>query len=393
MGFRKNILVITRWFPNPAEPIKCVFTKTIVDAQSISNRYSFTVISPVPYFPNIKQSSLKKYTKFRDIPLVEKTLSYKIYHPKYLKLPHPYLKNLEWYPYFLQVLKTIKNENIKFELIHCHGIYPDGLVGIKIGKYFNKKVVLHVHESSMSLDTSRDLNIYKKVFKYVDQLIPVSKFQMREIVKLDKKLTKKCKIVYNGVKIDKRNASFNKQVMGDNETISLIFVGHLIFRKGLDVLLKALKLLDNQKYKFNLDVIGDGEKKLEYKALSKKYKLEGKVNFIGKVDNVNLLKKMYFYDYFILPTRRESFGVVLIEAMSCGLPVISTKIEPIPEIVASEELGILVEPNNPEALMKGIMRAINKKWDREEIRKHAKKFSIKKTAENIEEVYNKLLTP
>ena len=384
-----RVLVITRWFPNRFEPVKCIFTKNIVDAQAISKKYSFVVISPIPYVPNINISLLQKYVKFRDIPLVEKTQNYKIYRPKYLKLPYPYLKSLEWYPYFLQVLKTIKKENIKFGLIHCHGIYPDGLVGIKIGKYFNKKVILHVHESY--IETAKELNTFKKVFKYVDQIIAVSKFQMGEIVKLDKKLTKKCKIVYNGVKIDKRNTSFNRQVMGDNETINLIFVGHLIFRKGLDILLKALKLLDNQKYKFSLDVIGDGEKKLEYKALSKKYKLEGKVNFIGKVDNVNLLKKMYSYDYFILPTRRESFGVVLIEAMSCGLPVISTKIEPIPEIVSSEEFGILVEPNNSKALAEGIVRAINKKWDRELIINYAKKFSIKKTAREIEKVYDEIL--
>ena len=393
MVFKKNILVITRWFPNPAEPIKCVFTKTIVDAQSKSNRYSFTVISPVPYFPNIKQHSLKKYTKFRDIPLFEKTPSYKIYHPKYLKLPHPYLKNLEWYPYFLQVLKTIKNENIKFELIHCHGIYPDGLVGIKIGRYFNKKVVLHVHESSMSLDTSRDLNAYKKIFKYVDQLIPVSKFQMGEIVKFDKKLTKKCKVIYNGVKIDKEITSLNKNLEGTNKIIRLIFVGHLIFSKGLDILLKALKLLDSYKYRFSLDVVGNGEKQLEYKKLSEKYGLGDKVSFIGEIDNASLLKKMKYYNCLVLPSRYETFGVVLIEAMSCGLPVVSTKVCAIPEVVISEKVGILVEPDDPKALVRGIMRAINKKWDREEIRKHAKKFSIKKTAENIEEVYDKLLTP
>ncbi len=255
MVFKKNILIITRWFPNPAEPIKCVFTKTIVDAQSKSKKYSFTVISPVPYFPNIKQPSLKRYTKFRDIPLVEKTPSYKIYHPKYLKLPHPYLKNIEWYPYFLQVLMTIYWEIINFNLMVFICIYVVGFVLFKIGRYFNKKVVLHVHESSMSLDTSRDLNTYKKVFKYIDQLIPVSKFQMGEIVKLDKELAKKCWVIYNGVKIDKEITSFNEHLEETNKTIKLIFVGHLIFRKGLDILLKGLKLLDNHKYKCIRDII------------------------------------------------------------------------------------------------------------------------------------------
>jgi len=387
--FKKNILVITRWFPNPAEPIKCVFTKTILDAQSKSNRYSFTVISPVPYFPNIKIHLLRKYTKFNNIPLIEETQNYKIYRPKYIKLPYPYLKGPEWYSYFLQVLKTIKKENINFDLIHCHGIYPDGLVGVKIGKYFNKKVILHVHESSLA--TSKDLNTYKKVFKYIDQLIPVSAFQKNEIVKVDKELLKKCKVIYNGVRIDKKNNSFNKHLEENNKIIRLIFVGHLIFIKGLDILLKALKLLNDHKYRLSLDVVGNGEKLLEYKTLSEKYGLKDKVSFIGEIDNASLLKKMYNHNCLVLPSRYETFGVVLIEAMSCGLPVISTNICATPEIVISKKVGILVEPNNPKALAKGIIRAINKNWDRKEIREYAKIFSIKKTAREIEKVYDNLL--
>jgi glycosyltransferase involved in cell wall biosynthesis len=387
--YKKNILIITRWFPNLAEPVKGIFTKNIVDAQAISKKYSFVVISPIPYVPNINISLLQKYVKFRDISLVEKMQNYKIYRPKYKKLPYPYLKSFEWYPYFLQVLKTIKKEDIKFDLIHCHGIYPDGLVGVKIGRYFNKKVVLHVHESYIS--TAKELNIYRNVFKHVDRIVPVSKFQSREILKIDERLRKKCSVIYNGLKTDKKNISLNNYLEGTNRTIRLIFVGHLIFTKGLDILLKALKFLNNSKYKFSLDVIGNGEKQLEYKTLSEKYGLGDKVNFIGEIDNTSLLKKMKYYNYLVLPSRYETFGVVLIEAMSCGLPVIASKVGAIPEIVASEEVGILVEPNNSGALAEGIVRAINKKWDREKIRKYAENFSIGKTVEKIEEVYNKLL--
>jgi len=386
---KKNILVITRWFPNPAEPIKCIFTKNIVDAQSKSKKYSFAVISPVPYFPDIDIPMFKKYAKFRNIPSFKKMQNYKIYWPKYIKLPYPYLKSLEWYPYFLQILKTVKKEKIKFDLIHCHGIYPDGLVGVKIGRYFNKKVILHVHESYIS--TAKELNIYRNVFKHVDRLVPVSKYQLREIIKIDERLRKKCSVIYNGVKTDKKNISLNDYLEGTNRTIRLIFVGHLISTKGLDILLKALELLNSYKYKFSLDVVGNGEKQLEYKTLSKKYGLKDKVSFIGEIDNTILLKKMKYYNYLVLPSRYETFGVVVIEAMSCGLPVIATKVGAIPEIVTSEEVGILVEANNPKALAKGIVRAINKKWDREKIRKYAENFSIEKTTEKIETVYDRFL--
>lgn len=382
----KNILIVTRWFPNKAEPTKCVFTKNIVDAQAQSDRYSFAVISPIPYFPNIKISRLKKYTKFSNIPLVEKLDSYLIYRPKYVKLPHPYFKNFEWWPYFSRVLKIIKKENIKFDLIHCHGIYPDGLVGWEIGKYFNKKVILHVHDTY--LDIARELDVYRRIFRSVDKLIPVSVFQMNQITKVDEGLIQKCEVIYNGVNIDKRPVTFSEPRESADKTIKLIFVGHLIRRKGLDILLDALKILDD--YQFNLDVIGNGPKKLEYEKLSENYGLKDKVNFVGEISNPDLLKKLPYYDYLVLPSRYETFGIVLIEAMSCGLPVISTKVASIPEIVTSEEVGILVEPDSPESFAKGIIKAFNKKWDRGKIKKYAKNFSIEKTVEKIEQAYDEL---
>lgn len=384
MVSKGNILVITRWFPNKLEPTKCVFTKNIIDAQAQSDRYSFAVISPIPYFPDIKMPLFKKYTKLSNVPLVEKLDSYVIYRPKYVKLPHPYFKNFEWWPYFLQVRKTIKKENIKFELIHCHGVYPDGLVGWKIGKYFNKKVILHVHDSY--INTARELDVYRRIFRSVDKLIPVSVFQMNEITKVDEGLIHKCQVIYNGINIDERPVTFNEPRESADKTIKLIFVGHLIYGKGLDILLKALKILGN--YQFNLDVIGNGPKKLEYEKLSKNYGLEDKVNFVGEISNPGLLKKLPCYDYLVLPSRYETFGIVLIEAMSCGLPVISTKVGSIPEIVTSEEIGVLVEPDSPESLAKGIIKAFNKKWDREKIKKYAENFSIEETAKKIEEVYN-----
>jgi glycosyltransferase involved in cell wall biosynthesis len=156
-------------------------------------------------------------------------------------------------------------------------------------------------------------------------------------------------------------------------------------------LLKALKLLNGYKYRFILDVVGNGEKQLEYITLSEKYGLGDKVSFIGEIDNASLLKKMKYYDCLVLPSRYETFGVVLIEAMSCGLPVVSTNICAIPEVVISEKVGILVESNNSKALAEGIVKAINKKWDRELIINYAKKFSIKKTAREIEKVYDEIL--
>ncbi|MBU3956521.1 glycosyltransferase [bacterium] len=385
MDSKKNILVVTRWFPNIVEPVKCVFTKNIIDAQAASKNYSYTIISPIPYFPNLKIGGLKRFSKFCEIPFIEKMGNYTVYRPKYFKLPFSFFKRVEWYFYLLSVLRTIKMVNIRFSLIHAHGIYPDGLVALKTGKYFKKRVILHAHESYIGKYSNR--RFYAKTLEGVDEIIPVSHFQARQIYKINPKWLHKCRTVYNGVKL---TASATKKISHVSpKVIKLLFVGHLNEEKGLDLLLIALK--DLKQCNLSLDIIGVGMRLSEYKKIIKRYSLAEKVVFLGEVNNKEVLQKMSTYDFLISPSRYETFGVVLIEAMSCGVPVVATRVGAIPEVITNEDVGIVVAPNNPGALAEGIKRAFKKKWDREKIKKYAEKFSIEKTAAGIEEVYKKLL--
>jgi len=388
LDFKKNILVITRWFPNVVEPVKCVFTKNIIDAQAKSEKYSYTVISPVPYFPDIKIPLFRKYAKFRNIPLVEKVDKYTIYSPGYVKLPYPFLVNFEWYSYFLKVLETIKEEDIRIDLIHAHGIYPDGLVAAKIGKYFKKRVVLHVHESYINKYSNNRL--YLETFKNVDKIISVSHFQAQQIYNINPELIQKCTTIYNGVKLAKISTAPKKILNISRKITRLLFVGHLIDVKGLDLLLIALKNL--KQYNLYLDIIGSGSSLREYRKNVKKYNLAERVKFLGEVSNKEVLQKMAEYDFLVLPSRYETFGIVLIEAMSRGVPVIATDVGAVSEIVTSEEVGVLVESENPKSLAEGIRKALTKSWDKENIIKHAEKFAIEKTVEKMEKVYDEILT-
>lgn len=93
-------------------------------------------------------------------------------------------------------------------------------------------------------------------------------------------------------------------------------------------------------------------------------------------------------DVFVLPSLAESFGIVQIEAMACGKPVVATYNTGSEEIITSEELGLLVEPANPKELGEKILIALDKEWDDERIRKYAEQFSWEKIAREIVKVYN-----
>ena len=95
-------------------------------------------------------------------------------------------------------------------------------------------------------------------------------------------------------------------------------------------------------------------------------------------------------DLFVLPSLRESFGIVQIEAMACGKPIVATRNGGSEEIVISDEFGLLAEPANPDDLAEKILMALNRKWDPEMISRYAEQFTWENIVEDIVRIYRSL---
>ena len=391
MGKKKRILVITTWFPNVAEPAKCIFVKKIIEAQYANFHYDISIISPLPFFPFLNFDVFpKKYRRYRDIQYFEKTKEYKIYRPNYWKLPGSLSIRYDWYAYFQAVLKTIKRENIDFDLIHSHGLFPDSYVASLISQKFKKPLFMHLHDSFIQ-------NIYKNHFIRVNKtlntaskILAVSNFQKQSLLDMIPfSLEKKVEIVYNGIHLS--SFSIDDITPADTSVFRLLFVGSEFKNKGLNQLLLALAFLKN-KLPIQLDIVGQDPHQKDFESLSKDLGIVDLVSFKGMVENQLLLSSMTKYAALILPSSYETFGIVLIEAMASGIPVISTRICAIPEIVSNDEVGILVsESFRPEELAKAIYALYNKKWDKDSIRRHAKYFAISETAKKIDTIYDSIL--
>lgn len=137
----------------------------------------------------------------------------------------------------------------------------------------------------------------------------------------------------------------------------LVGSGRLVPAKGFDVLLRALAEVDTSSGPPNLVVLGEGPERGNLEGLALQLGMADRVRFAGRVDNpFSILSRA---TAFVLSSRREGFGNVLIEAMACGTPVVSTDCPFGPRVIlANGEAGLLVPPEDPAALARGIEKLL-----------------------------------
>jgi glycosyltransferase involved in cell wall biosynthesis len=143
----------------------------------------------------------------------------------------------------------------------------------------------------------------------------------------------------------------------------LLFVGEMLTNiKGVDYLLEAVSVLRKRGVEVTLDLVGDGRKRPEYEAMSRRLGVDGVCHFHGALPHEQVADMMPSYDVLVLSSLAETFGVVAVEALASGVPVVATRCGG-PEEVLTPDLGVLVETADPTALAEGITDVIRRPGD------------------------------
>ena len=176
----------------------------------------------------------------------------------------------------------------------------------------------------------------------------------------------------------------------------LVFVGSDWLTKGLDILLKVLAGLTHRP-EITLVVIGGSKgPRLDttIESLCRRLGLSARVFFVGFPGRLALAQHLWHSDIFVLPTRREGFGVAILEAMAAGLPIIATRVGGIPEIIHNEDEGILCKPQEPAELAAAIQLLLDNQELRRKLAqagpKRAKEFDTSRMIEAVRKLYFEL---
>lgn len=156
--------------------------------------------------------------------------------------------------------------------------------------------------------------------------------------------------------IDLRGWEVGEDVQGACEASppAVLTVAHLYPRKNLPVLLRAYARLRADGVSFQGWIVGDGPRRRDWERLRDTLSLQGHVEFLGTVSRRELAERYQRAAVFCLPSRQEGFGIVFLEAMANAKPIVAARASAVPETVAEGEIGILADPNDPDAFAEGL---------------------------------------
>lgn len=281
-------------------------------------------------------------------------------------------------------LRYVKRKKVPL-VITYHGDWVENYGGVirRVGVAFHNKFLVD------------------KVLSYARVIISPSEYFINESRFLGK-YRDKIVVIPNGINLEEFNIPYTKEECRKKlglpiEGEMIFFIGDLLPYKGPDILVKAMRRIVEDVPDTELIFAGKGMMRNELEKLSKKLGIEKNIKFEGFVEES--LKPFYYRaaDIFCLPSTAstESFGIVNLEAMACGIPIVASKIGGVPDVVKDGENGLLVHPGDSEALADAIIYLLENEEVREKMGRNGRgkveDYSWGGIAEETKKVYEKVI--
>ncbi|NAS89367.1 glycosyltransferase family 4 protein [ANME-1 cluster archaeon AG-394-G21] len=389
-----NLLIITDRYPHNKDPVTSYFVYSQIDALK---KYFDTiyVISLNPFIPKLFSKFSFMHPRWRKDAFAM-DYSYdnvEVRFARYFMLPFDFVKERKGELAYNVAKRIIEREKIEFDLIHAHFTWPSGYVGAKLKEKCGKPLIITGHGHDVYDLPFNDVTLNKKIrstLNAADCIITVSKSNYDKLMQLDIS-DEKVSVIPNGYDLDLfKNIPINKareRLNLPKDKKIILSVGYLEQIKGHKYLINAMKEIVKRRTDVLCIIVGNGKLRNELEMQIKELELEDYIRLAGEKPHQKIPLWMNACDVFVLPSLRESFGVVQIEAMACGKPVVATYNGGSEEIIISEDYGLLCEPANPEELAEKILIALDKEWDGEKILKYAERFRWENIVKEILEVY------
>lgn len=343
-----KVLVLPSWFPSPYSPLDGSFflEQSSYLAQHVE-RLDILAIK----LRNVKTFKLSKIGEYD-----ESFLNGEIFHRYVWRMPFFYVSILQRYNLFSLTKKYTKELTLyaqKYgepDIVQVHSMLYAGMMSKVIKSIFpDAKLVVVEHSSEFFKGrlTKMHLAKVKQSYKYVDHIVAVSKSLLNALPLPEEK---PASVIYNPV-----SPSFfprSKSVFSHDKQWRVLVVSNFTKNKNLLRLVSAFSKMDGD---VHLDIVGNGPQYLEVQKAVYQAVLGGaSISLLGSISRNEVAELMRKSDAFALLSIVEPFGVVFIEALATGIPVIAGLGSGGPDEIITPEVGYLVDPKNEEAIFAGL---------------------------------------
>ena len=224
------------------------------------------------------------------------------------------------------------------------------------------------------------------VLQHANAITACSQALLRQVPLLANVITKS---VPNGVQA----RIFQEATPHTHDAPYLLSIARLVHKKGMDLVLEAFTQLPQTDH--HLLIAGDGPLRIEYELLAQRLGISHRVHFLGKVPPTQIPSLLAGSQLFVLGSRDEPFGIVLLEAMAAGKAVVATRVGGVPEFVEDGVNGRLVPPNDPVALAQGMSELLSNPTLRQKLAQTGKhlvsqQYTWKKQGSAFWQIYEQL---
>lgn len=369
-------------YPSSVRPGHGIFVETRLRELLGSAQVQTKVVAPVPWFFST-HPRFGDYARMASIPLRETHNGIDIQHPRYFLPPRigmnvaPLVLALGAKP----AMQRLLDEGYDFDLIDAHYYYPDGVAAALLARHFNKPFTVTARGSDINLLAEHPIPraLMRWAANRTSASIGVSHALTQAMAKMGMPEATLMRMP-NGVDLKRfhiQPQAAMRAALGWPEGPTLISVGNLVENKGHHIAIEGIAQLPA----FRLVIVGDGPERLALQTMAQTRNVASRVQFLGRVDQDQLAKCYGAADILVLPSSREGWPNVLLEAMACGTPVVATQVGGIPEIVTADTAGRLM----PTRTVADLVAAVSDLWQhlpgRAAVRSHAQGSSWRSTTD------------
>ena len=364
-----RLLTLTTLFPNRCQPRHGIFVANRLRRLCATGRLEATVVAAIPSFPGA-------YRESAAAAATEHVAGFDVHHPRYINIPGI---GMRLQPRFLAhaLLGELRNGGMagaEFDAIDAHYFYPDGVAAVRVAHELDLPLVITARGSDINLigDIPFARERMVEAANRAQALIAVSAALARKMVQLGMPADR-IHILRNGVdgemfapfpKVEARN-----RIVLDNRYRWIAGVGNLVPDKGFDLLIRAVSMLDDVR----LLIVGDGPLRGSLQTLARSM-TPGRVEFRGNMAQPELRYVYAAADVLAVPSLREGWPNVVLEALACGTPVVASAVGGIPEILREDAPARMVRDRTSVAWRDALKHVLNAPLPVDVVRRYALEF-------------------